>query len=90
MLRLERRPKKALREAQGLISVGIKAMNAEQARDNVLETARQDIEHGDLAHADFTLPTPQGLENVGAAAKKPSQCCTLFLHGHVLQGPEIF
>ncbi|KZP24088.1 hypothetical protein FIBSPDRAFT_429370 [Athelia psychrophila] len=69
-LRLERRPKSALREAQGLISVGIKAMNADQARDNVLETARQDIERGDLEHADSTLPAQQGLENLGAVASE--------------------
>ncbi|KZP04133.1 hypothetical protein FIBSPDRAFT_968406, partial [Athelia psychrophila] len=69
-LRLERRPKKALREAQGLIFVGIKAVNVGQARHNLLETAQQDIERGDLAHADFTLPTPQGLENVGAAVSE--------------------
>ncbi|KZP24074.1 hypothetical protein FIBSPDRAFT_429067 [Athelia psychrophila] len=69
-LRLERRPKSALREAQGLISVGIKAMNADQARDNVLETARQDIERGDLEHADSTLPAQQGLENLGVVASE--------------------
>ncbi|KZP29382.1 hypothetical protein FIBSPDRAFT_216561 [Athelia psychrophila] len=69
-LGMERRPKKALRDAQGLISVGIKAVNVDQARHNLLETARQDIERGDLAHADVTLPTPQGLENVGAAVSE--------------------
>ncbi|KZP24098.1 hypothetical protein FIBSPDRAFT_930079, partial [Athelia psychrophila] len=69
-LRLERRPKNALRDAQGLISVGIKAIKADRARDNVLETARQDIERGHLEHADSTLPAQQGLENLGAVASE--------------------
>ncbi|KZP17692.1 hypothetical protein FIBSPDRAFT_830254 [Athelia psychrophila] len=66
-LRLERKPKNVLRGAQGLISVGIKAMNADQARDNVLKTAQQDIARGDLGHVDSSL---QGLENLGAAASE--------------------
>lgn len=69
-LRLERSPKKAAHDAQGLISVGIKAMNADQARKNLLKNAQQDVICGHLQHVDSTLPAQQGLENPGAAASE--------------------
>ncbi|KZP34597.1 hypothetical protein FIBSPDRAFT_11673 [Athelia psychrophila] len=67
-LGLEHSPKKAAHNAQGLISVGIKATNADQARKNLLENAQHDIERGHLAHS--APPAQQGLQNLGAVVSE--------------------
>lgn len=65
-LELKRSLRKAAYDAQGMISVGIKAMNADQARKTILQHAQQDIERGQLANSG--LPAQEGLENLGVAA----------------------
>lgn len=65
-IRLEHGNRRARRDADGVISVGIKKVNSSQARSDLMNTAQQDLEGRHIDHSAPDISVPQKLNDLAA------------------------